>query len=252
MLWGEVWSAPAASSRRALNNRRWIWQIALDSAEFGKAARILRLYCIENRQRVPREIESPKLIFDWGNLWFFALLVVVFALRETTLPALREVGVMSAGFFHGQWWRPFTAVLLHADAAHLASNTAIGLVFVGLAGGMFGTWRALGMSYLCGIAAYIVGAALKGTDYRALGASGMVMGALGLLTAFSLAHFHKADRRKWILRGLAGGMLLLVMLGFDPRPRTDVLAHVSGFAFGVLFGGAKAWFDHRAAQKTEM
>jgi rhomboid protease GluP len=221
------------------------WQIAVDSGEFGRAARMLRLYCLENRHRPQRTIDPPKLLFDWGNAWFFVLLIAIFVLSQTRLPLLPEFGRMSAAFFEGEWWRPFTAVLLHRDAAHLAMNFTIGLLFIGVAGGMFGTWRALAISYISGAGANVIGALIKGAEHRSLGASGMVMGALGLLTAFAVADFHEMNRRRWALRGVAGGILLLVLLGFDPQPRTDVLAHVSGFLLGLFLGTATLWFQRR-------
>lgn len=212
------------------------WLILLDPAEFGQAVRILRIYCLENRRRTDRPPIVAKMLFDWGNSWFFGLLIVLFGLSQTVAPGLPDFGMMGPAFFHGEWWRPFTAVLLHRDAAHLAANAVIGIIFVGLAAGMFGRWRALALSYLSGAAANIIGSLMLGAEHRSLGASGMVMGALGLLSSFSLMDIDETNRRKWGLRGAAGGILLLVLLGFDPQPRTDVLAHVSGYFFGFLFG----------------
>ena len=140
----------------------------------------------------------------------------------------------AALFVKGEWWRPLTAVLLHRDVAHLAANVVFGMLLLGLAGGMIGTWPAFFITYTSGALANLIGAAIYGSDYRSLGASGMVMAALGLLTSFSLAQLRQLSRRSLAFRGVAGGLLLLVLLGFSPQ--TDVLAHVSGFVFGVLFG----------------
>jgi len=220
------------------------WQISVDPAEFGRAARVLRLYHLENR-RLPGTIEPSRLLFDWGQTWFFALLVLMYALSATTMPLLRDFGMMSKGFFAGEWWRPFTAVLLHQNGPHLIANVGIGMLFSGLAGGQFGAWRAFLLSYAAGVIAFVIGAAVQGDHYHALGASGMVMGALGLLTSFSLMHLNEMNKRWLAIRGIAGGLLLPVLLGLNPNPHTDVLAHLTGFFFGLLFGSCALCWERR-------
>ena len=79
------------------------------------------------------------------------------------------------------------------------------------------------------------------TEYhRGLGSSGMVMGALGLLAVQSIAFWHQFRPSKDIvLRGLAAGVLILVLMGFSPG--TDVLAHIGGFLGGAILGFALSW-----------
>src|SRR6185503_18494373 len=104
------------------------WQIAVDETEFGRAARVLRLYRLENRRLPATPIEPAKLVFDWGQTWFFALLLLIFALSETRFPMLRDFARMDTkAFLAGEWWRPITAVLLHHDAAHLVANGTCGM-----------------------------------------------------------------------------------------------------------------------------
>ncbi len=75
----------------------------------------------------------------------------------------------------------------------------------------------------------------------------MVMGALGLLAGQSLALLRSGmSAPQFILRGIIGGLLLLVLLGLDPT--SDVTAHVGGFGFGVLIGGLLAWLTPKLAQ----
>jgi membrane associated rhomboid family serine protease len=74
-------------------------------------------------------------------------------------------------------------------------------------------------------------------QFASLGASGMVMGALGLITVHSMLHQEPAPTRgRRSIRGFCAGVLLLVLLGFNPHPQTDVLAHVVGFLAGLLLG----------------
>jgi len=214
------------------------WQIQIPSAHFGRAARILRQYKVENRMRALLPDRGRKLVFDWGNSWFFVLLGVVFGLSELPGSTLRTWGLMDrTAFLSGDWWRPLTAVLLHHDLPHLFSNMGIGLVFLGLAGGLFGTGLAILISFSAGALANIIGCLFHPGRYLALGSSGLVMGALGLLT--SDAFFHSGTVGfpvRWAFRGIAAGLLLLVLLGFDPHPQTDVLAHILGFLIGLGLG----------------
>ncbi len=228
-------------------NENGLWQLTVSSAQCGRALRILRQYKIENRVRPLLPLTTQKLMFDWGNLWFFALLIAVFIGNEAAGGNLSAWGRMdSSAFFSGQWWRPATAVLLHHDLPHLLSNTVIGMLFLGVAGGLFGTGGAFLISFCSGVLANLGACWFHPGGYLALGASGAVMGALGLITSHSLFDRHSDGAvSQRALRGLAGGLLLLILLGFDPQPRTDVLAHVLGFSTGLLLGALSETFRHR-------
>src|SRR2546426_9237051 len=70
-----------------------------------------------------------------------------------------------------------------------------------------------------------------------LGASGMVMGGLGLLTLQSLS-LRLNNPRSWryITGGIFGGVMLFTLLGLDPA--SDVVAHLGGFSCGLILGAA--------------
>ena len=149
---------------------------------------------------------------------------------------LKAAGTMDSQLVRGgQWWRVFTAVTLHADAGHLASNLVTGVLLLGLAMGGYGPGKALLASFLAGVVGNLAGLVLLPGAYRSLGASGMVLGALGLLTVQSFSLWRSGEsHRRLIIRAIAAGLLLLVLLGMNPH--TDVLAHVGGFAGGCILG----------------
>jgi membrane associated rhomboid family serine protease len=139
----------------------------------------------------------------------------------------------------GEWWRLFTAVTLHQDLPHLALNVATGIALLGLAMGSFGPGVGLLAAYLVGVGGNVAGFLLYGRPHAGLGASGMVMGALGLLTGQSLALLrHGRPARQLLQRGLLGGLFLFLFLGTNPAPNTDMVAHVAGFVGGIILGGA--------------
>lgn len=227
------------------------WRVEVEPANFSNSVRILRQYITENKRIPPESRPLPKLIFDWGNTWFFVLLVMVFISSAIMAPWLKPFGVMDKrAFLAGEWWRPFTAILLHNDPPHLIANVVIGAIFLGLAGGLFGTMRAFSISFAAAVIANITKCFLYSTPPPSLGASGMVMGALGLITASSVIQRELRDDYHTALRGCAAGILLLVLLGFDPHPQTDVLAHVIGFFAGLSLGASSLLIFPHLTRKT--
>jgi membrane associated rhomboid family serine protease len=75
--------------------------------------------------------------------------------------------------------------------------------------------------------------------HLSLGASGMVMGALGLVTVQSFSFWRK-DRPggRFLFRALASGVMILTLIGFSPD--SDIVAHIGGFVAGAIFGCALA------------
>jgi membrane associated rhomboid family serine protease len=174
-------------------------------------------------------------------------MVLLFAVEAAGRGDLRAMGRMdNLALRSGDWWRPFTAVTLHADLGHLAANCGIGFLFLGLAMGAFGPGVGLLASYVAGLAGFGVGVFLMPDSYRSVGASGMILGALGLLTAqwVSLVR-HGLTARQLAARGVVSGCLLLILLGLNPAGNTDVVAHAAGFAAGLGLGAGLAFLPSR-------
>src|ERR1035437_10950698 len=95
--------------------------------------------------------------------------------------------IIGAALAHGEWWRLFTATWLHADLAHLAMNMVFGFLFLGLVMGRYGPGVGLLAAYLAGVGGNLAAWLVYGENHRGLGASGVVMGALGLLTIQSVS-----------------------------------------------------------------
>jgi membrane associated rhomboid family serine protease len=214
-----------------------VWLLCVSDEESARARDILRLYERENSSAWRREWKWTGLLFDARSLFIFLLFIALFAVGETMRPALKTSGmVLPAALSQGEWWRLFTAVTLHADVAHLASNVATGIVFLGLAMGAYSAGTGLLASFLAGAAANGLAFWLRSEPAGALGASGAIMGALGLLAVHSVRFDRHQPLREWLGRSVLAACLLLVLLGFNPDPKTDVLAHVLGFAVGCVLG----------------
>jgi len=225
------------------------WGLIVDEQDRPRADEAIRLYRAENLHWPwQQRILTPEISFDWGSLAWALLMCVFFGLGEWTA-GFREAGLMSSdAVARGEWWRLFTAIFLHADAAHLASNAVLGFVLLGLAMGRYGTGLGLLAAFLAGA----IGNAASWLAYRighhSLGASGMVMGALGLLAVQSapLLQRHRHSL-KYFAGAMAGGLMLFVLMGLSPG--TDIVAHFGGFSGGVLLGTVMA-FAPRLARST--
>ena len=185
-----------------------------------------------------REIPGAGILFDWGSLAWVFLLILFFWLNP--LADFQAAGFMDgSAVAQGQWWRLFTAIWLHADLGHLAANASIGLVLLGLAMARYGTGAGLLAAYLTGAGGNLLAWLLSSEPHHSLGASGMVLGSLGLLAVQSFSLWRQTPRAaKYIVSGIVGGVMLFVLLGLAPG--TDVLAHFGGFATGLLLGSLMA------------
>jgi membrane associated rhomboid family serine protease len=140
----------------------------------------------------------------------------------------------------GQWWRAWTALTLHLDASHLASNLGAGIWFGYLAGRLLGSGRAWLLIVTGGALANLLEAQFGPADHRAVGASTAVFAALGLMAAYSWrTRFHIPQR--WALRWgpLIAGAALLGLTGSGGED-TDLIGHVAGFIVGCIFGTVTA------------
>jgi len=216
------------------------WSLVVAAAESERALAVIEQYRRENLGWLwRRTVMRGDVVFDWASvLW--VLLTGAFFWLDASVSDLRPLGIMDGGAVaRGEWWRFFTAEVLHADFGHLATNAVFGLLLLGFAMGRFGTGVGLLAAYLAGAAGNGVSLLIHGKSLHGLGASGVVMGALGLLAVQSVGLLRRNPHSwKFALAGLAGGVMLFVLLGLNPG--TDVAAHFGGFLAGVILGAALA------------
>jgi rhomboid protease GluP len=230
------------------------WQLAVAQDDLSRSIQALRLYHRENKQHIWSQVEPwTGLTFDWRATAWFALLAIIYLLGQSRYPFLKSAGLMvSAKVTEGEWWRLFTAVMLHADPPHLLSNVTIGLIFLGFAMGSFGPGVALLTSFLAGVLGNVAGYILYNPAvHRGLGASGMVMGSLGLLAVHTFWRGRGTlTRRQAGLRGFAAGCFLLILLGTSQG--TDVLAHAGGFVAGAVLGTVLCFFPEKQLHRPAL
>lgn len=211
------------------------WTLAVSAGDYERSLAQLRQYRLENKHwRWRQPVFQPGLFFDWSSLAWVLLNIFFYGWSESH-PVFRSAGMMDrAALMHGEWWRLFTAVWLHADLAHLAGNVVFGFLFLGMVMGRYGPGVGLLAAYLAGVGGNVVTGLMYDESQRGLGASGVVMGALGMLAIQSLTLLKRPNTFRLFAGSLLAGLLLFVFLGTSPG--ADVIAHLGGFINGLVFG----------------
>ena len=211
------------------------WVLELETTDVARATESIAAYERENTTIWRHELKWTGLLFDARAVVCYALLALFFWFGTVSQINFTAAGQVSRpATLNGEWWRLFTAVTLHADIAHMAANFTTGIVFLGLAMGCFGAGQAVLLSLLGGALGNVATIALRDNSVPSLGASGMVMASLGLLSAHSLLAARHERPRVLVGRGIIAGCLLVVLLGLSPK--SDVIAHVGGFIAGLALG----------------
>ena len=140
----------------------------------------------------------------------------------------------------GEPWRLATALTLHADLRHVAANAIMGALLVNAVCGTLGNGVGLAAVLLAGIGGNGINALVRPSFHSAVGASTAVFGALGLLCGPALSRRRRRGARgSRLLAPLGAGLGLIAMLGVGGE-RTDIWAHLLGFAVGVVLSLALA------------
>jgi membrane associated rhomboid family serine protease len=130
------------------------------------------------------------------------------------------------GVAHGEWYRMFTAMFLHASFFHIALNM-YSLYFVGsIMEQVIGRWRFLLLYVASGIAGS-AGALYLSPQTPTVGASGAIFGILGGLLVL--------EQKRHIASGgqIAGLIVLNLVITFAFRSSISVGGHVGGLVAGI-------------------
>lgn len=221
--------------------------LEVDPGDVGRAATHLQQYEAENRPAEPARaaLVAPVLHpHAWAGCVAYAacLLGVAYAISNglVRLDAFRVGELDAARIQSGQWWRAWTALTLHLSGPHLAANLGAGIWFGYLAGRQLGVGIAWLLIVMGGGAANWVEGFLGPPWHQSVGASTAVFTALGLMAAYTWRERLRLPQR-WGSRWgpLVAGVILLGWLGTGGK-HTDIMAHVLGFAVGVLLGWTAA------------
>lgn len=134
---------------------------------------------------------------------------------------------------HGEWWRPLTALFLHANWLHLAMNSAALWLFGSAIERTLGRWRFVTIFLLAGAAGNAISVMMARYDLS-VGASGGIFGAIGAfaVTVFRLnTPLYDTVRQRLLVLVLSLVACDLVIGALEPQ--VDNLAHAGGFIAGL-------------------
>ena len=220
------------------NGHAWVLSVA---AEAVAPARLeIAAYRAERATVRPAPVLATASGDCWTGVAVYAAVILGMALVAPEMRFgfdwLSAGGMDSAALKSGEWWRPITALSLHADAAHVLGNAAFGAFF----GYTVARYIGSGFGWLAIVAGGALGnlanAFLSGPDHRSIGASTAVFAALGLLSAYCWRRgFPPNASRRERLAPIFAGIGLLAFTGTGGE-NTDIGAHLLGFVAGFVNG----------------
>jgi membrane associated rhomboid family serine protease len=181
----------------------------------------------------------PALRFDiWLSLQkspvTFVLMAVIGAVGLAQMmpgDSIAAAGLLKPAYFAGEWWRLFTAPLLHGNLVHFFFNAAA-LLYLGKRVEVFARWPHVPLVFL--FAACIGGiASAHFLSAPSIGASGGLLGWLGFLLVFEWLHARLVPRSA--SRRLLAGALLTALIGLVGYRFIDNAAHAGGLLAGMLY-----------------
>lgn len=240
--WITVLSAARLDYRLSLEP--WGWTIHLPSASAdGGIAEIESYERAEAQNAVTPASLAASFLFppDVRGLLWVSILVIgcyfLFGPASSATPAVVAGAADSARIRDGEWWRVVTALMLHANGSHLGGNM-FGLLFLGyILSRVMGVGLGWFLVLASGAVGNLVAAGFAPAERMSVGASTAVFGALGLLVGHRAVRILViGDRAGWGRRDVfipvGAGLSLLTMWGASPG--SDVIAHLTGFAAGLM------------------
>ena len=221
------------------------WGVALLVAAWHAEAarRELAAYAADNRpDNTPPVHRHPVGDAVTGVLAYWCVLVFVYVAAEHSLFGVDwfAAGEGQAGLtVAGEWWRVVTALGLHANLGHIASNLVAGSLFGFFLAEILGSGMAWLMILVAGAAGNAINAFIQPASHTSVGASTAIFGAVGLLAVLAVRYRPQQRWRRGLRRWapVAAGIMLLAFLGTEGK-NIDIGAHVAGFAAGCMLGAA--------------
>ncbi len=220
------------------------WQLSVPARDAAQARAELAAY--DSERLAPPVGSQPieELSTGWSGLVAYGgvlLLVTMLARQEALGLDWLGAGRLDAGrVVAGEWWRAVTALTLHTDFSHLASNIVFGSFFGLYVGRYLGAGVGWAAILLGGMIGNAVNAWIQPASHLAIGASTSVFAALGLLSAFTWRRgFLRNTPWKVRIAPVTAAICLLAFTGTGAgtgSDNVDVMAHLTGFLAGFGLG----------------
>lgn len=180
-------------------------------------------------------LEVQKAPVTYGLLGIISLVFLAQMIHDKSILGFREsierAGLVKDVYRGGEYWRLFTAPMLHGGLIHFVMN-ALALLYLGKRVEVFARWPHVPMVFL--FSALVGGeASARLLAASSVGASGGLMGWLGFLLVFETLHTALVPRSA--KRRLIGGVLMTALIGLVGYRFIDNAAHFGGMLAGMAY-----------------
>ncbi len=206
--------------------------ISMEKVDYSSSKRELK-YCFDFLRPKVGFIITPTLLY----LNIFIFIAIAWASQSFfSFPSsfLLEWGAnFRTKVVEGEWWRLLSSVFIHGGIAHLVFNL-FALYFAGMfLEPLLGKWRLLLIYLSLGALASIASISWYEATIS-IGASGAIMGLLGLCSVWYWKGLFAEELNLWISISLTGFITSSFVIGlFDG---VDNAAHIGGLCCGLLLG----------------
>jgi membrane associated rhomboid family serine protease len=182
-------------------------------------------------------LDLQKAIVTWALLGIISLVFLAQVIHDGSIlgfhQSVKDAGLQKDLYRGGEYWRLFTAPMLHGGLIHFVMN-ALGLLYLGKRLEVFASWPHVPMVFLFSA---MVGGEASARIYNttSVGASGGLMGWLGFLLVFEILHTALVPRSA--KRRLLGGVLMTALIGVVGYRFIDNAAHFGGLLAGMAYAG---------------
>jgi len=211
--------------------------LSVPAGEMDRARAALSAYVSENPPKIAEGREPISSASSFAASAVAGLLILAFfsvtVISNPTMSWFERGSADADKILNGELWRTVTALTLHADVAHAASNAIALALFLGAVSSVLGTGLGCALILLAGGGGNLANAFMHGSPHISVGASTAIFGAVGVLGGLGVVMRRTralSGRRAWL--PFAAALALLGMLGTGGE-RVDIWAHL----FGLLVGG---------------
>ncbi len=166
--------------------------------------------------------------------------VIIFMISSLVAPWMYEKGAMVTELIlvRGQFYRILTAMFLHADINHLFNNMIIMVLAGGIVENYTGHTYYIFVYFLSGFFGNLLSMAYElsnGLNWISVGASGAIMGIVGVLVAWIITNNKVlAKNKNMLFRIFLLGLFMVQTCFFQEGANT--VAHLGGFLTGFVLG----------------
>lgn len=193
---------------------------------------------------------TPVILSANVVMWLIMIATGVSPVLPTTEEMRAWGGTSSTDVINGDYWRLFTSNYLHYGIIHLAANMFSFNSLGRMLEQFIGPWRLAAIYTVSGICGSAVSIWWNPFGLGA-GASGAILGVVGILLALLTTNLIEKTARMSMLRSMAISAGLMILIGMQSN--VDNAAHLGGLCAGMLggyfiFPELKAYFYQKKKQ----